>query len=414
VQYTRNPSAPKLELDDVDLDPNSSRYIADQIKISNALALNVDEYMDSIRMQRMLLREKNIMTDDEEEFEDGVIDYVVPEVSDYTYHSKLLKKLNGIKQYYYDSFFRFFSSDSDKKEKIDVRPKDTPSITRKPTTDEKRFKRFINKRIRGFIDQELIEVVSFDHYISCASLFLSIFDKYSVTEHVSGLFDDEQTALYRLSIVENLLSLADSQEKKSRVLFLFVKVVLSNKFYGETDSRNTYTISGKTRSILFSFDNSESVLFREELEKMVETIAQNDVFCSVSSAIGCFDELYGYLTLKRINKYIEREFGGEIKWGVVNSDPTVAKIVVITSQISKYINYTDSLSINMLRDYNKYKKRWNKIVLEVRVDAKYINNKAPDPLVCIVREYDYSKKVCKVNMKRKSGKSDPEKRIPIW
>ncbi len=417
VQYTRNPSMPKFELEDVILDPKSSRYIPDQIKISNALALNVDEYLSDIHTQRMLLREKNIMTDDEEEFDDGVIDYVIPEDADYIYHSKMLKKLNSIKQSYYDSFFRFFHEDREKRSEPRgnaKKPEDGERKKRKPTTDEKKFKRFINKRIKGFIDQELVDVVSFDHYIACSSMFLSIFDKYSVMEHVIGLFDDEITAMYRLAIAENLIVLAgNDSEKRSQVLYLLVKILLTNRFYIEADWKSAYSIAEKTRELISRLDPSETLSFREKMERTIEVASDSDVVCDVRQAKAYLDELYGYIPLNRINDIMAREFSDEIKWGVDASDKNVAKTVVVTSRIVKYINYTDSQTIKALRDYNKQKKRWNRIVLEARLSPEFIDRKAPDPLVNVIREYDFTRNICRVIMKRKSGKCDQEKRIQL-
>lgn len=110
VNSTRSPASPRVDIDDVTLDPDSSKYIADQMLISKALALNIDEYIDEVQTHRMMLREKNSITDDEEEYGDGIIDYVIPVDNDYVYHSKLFKKLDSIKQHYYDRFFRFLYS----------------------------------------------------------------------------------------------------------------------------------------------------------------------------------------------------------------------------------------------------------------------------------------------------------------
>lgn len=87
--------------------------------------------------------------------------------------------------------------------------------------------------------------------------------------------------------------------------------------------------------------------------------------------------------------------------------------IIVTRNIVKFINYEDSPSVKALREYNNHKNRWKKIILEAKLSPEFIDKKAPDPLVCVIREYDLTKRVCRVILKRLSGKQDPERRKPI-
>ncbi len=414
IQFTRTPSTPKRDLDDVDPDPNSSRYISDQIRISEALALNVDEYMSDIHTQRMLQRDSDSLIDDEEEFEDGVIDYIIPEDIDYIYHSKILKKLNGIKQFYYDRFFLLFSSHNKIENDTNNKQKVKSTNPRKPTTDEKRFKRFINKRIRGFIDQELVNVVSFDHYMACATIFLSIFEKYSVDDPVKGLFDDQQTAEHRLAIAENLVTLANKEQNHQKhVLFLIIKVLLTNRFFVNIDWDRAYSLSNRSRTLLLSFNSGQSSKIRRFVENKTLTIASDNLMCDEDSAVSYINDLYGFLPLERINAIMKREFNN-LECGVDNKDPNIARVVVITSNINKFVEYENSKTVNALKDYNRFNKKWNKIVLDVRLNKKQIGSSGNSKIIKVEHEYDFSRRTYKIISTYNNGRKVTKTPNQLW
>lgn len=411
ILYTRIPSASKHSLDDVTLDPDNDKYIKDQQRISEALALNLDSYMSDIYNSRRMQRNQDSLVDDEEEYDDGIIDFKVPEDKDYEFHKRQIKKLNSIKQHYYDRYFKLFLNHSHIINQP-TDPNNSPvSKKRKPTKAETDFKRFIRKRLNGFIDDELVKVVSFEHYIACTSMFFSFFDLYTIEKHVEGLFDDKETAEKRLSIVKNLVILANNDADKNEiVLFLFLKVLLINRFYVNASWDEYINLISQSKSILYSFENANKTSFRETAEELIALIAEDELHCDAVASKNLLDELYGYLPLKRINEIITHEFSKEIDVGVSDSVPRTAKIKVMAKSLAKYINYSDSRSIKALIDYNKHKKRWDKIILDVRLSPDFYNPKAPDPLVQIISEYDFTRKTRRVNYKHKSGSFDPEKR----
>lgn len=415
IQFTRTPSTPRRDLDDVDPDPNSSKYITDQIRISEALALNVDEYMSDIHTQRMLQRDSDSLIDDEEEFEDGVIDYIIPEDIDYIYHSKILKKLNGIKQFYYDRFFLLFASHNNKDDsETSNKHKIINSNPRKPTSDEKRFKRFINKRIRGFIDQELVDVVSFEHYIACATIFLSIFEKYSVDDPVKGLFDDEQTAEYRLAIAENLVKLANKEQNHQKhVLFLIIKVLLTNRFFVNIDWDRSYSLSNRTRTLLLSINSGQSSKARSFIEKKASLISSKELFCNEDTAITYINDLYGFLPLEKINSIMKHEFAN-LECGVDNTDPLIARVIVVTSNVNKRVNYENSKTINELKNYNRFNKKWNKIVLEFRLNKKTSSSSVNNMLVKVEHEYDFIRRTYKIISTYRNGSKTTKTPNQLW
>ena len=144
---------------------------------------------------------------------------------------------------------------------------------------------------------------------------------------------------HRLAIAENLISLADSEDRVEKVIFVFVRVLLANKFYVESDWKNEYEILNKSRELLFSFNEAESLQFRENVEKVMFVLAQNELFCDSRLSIEYLNELYGYLPLKQINTILEREFSMEIKWGVVNTDKDVARTIIVSSDKVYRCNY---------------------------------------------------------------------------
>ena len=177
-----------------------------------------------------------------------------------------------------------------------------------------------------------------------------------------GLFDDELTAMNRLTIVRNLLSLIkdDTDQHFVVVVYMATRAILVNRFGVISDVKGSSHINRVSKELIGEIESIKSC--RKYITKKAKVIAENELYVNVDYALDYIDELYGYLPLNIINEIMQSEFASEVYCKVDNNDPNVARIVVLTSDMKRFINYSPGRTIRELKKYNYVKCRWNKIV----------------------------------------------------
>lgn len=417
IQFTRNSEIRVDDLPDCGCEYENTNYIEDQIKICNALALTAEEYSLNKSVSNSIVRENNLFNEDEaEETADGediwgVIDYETPDV-DYVFFENRQKKLAGIKSYSANHFWSFAHGENNR-----TTGKASAAITgkrrsNKPTTEEKKFRRFIINRLKGFVELDFVDVVDYKHYIESAIVFLRIFEKYTIHERVNGLFDDYTIANYRLKIVENILLVyrPDCTESFDEIIDLSLNCFLMNKFYVNTNSTTQHELFCKEQELLKEISRIKNV--RKESNMIAALIATN-INVDPSAASSFVDDLFGYIPIDRINDLMHKEFSSVI----VKVDESRGDEVTITlkvESIRNYIAYRDSRTIKRLIEYNAVKKRWKSINLNVYLIDTCIDKKAPDPLVEVKYAYAVDRKRFTCIKKWKSGKTEPDNNYKMF
>ena len=415
----------KDPLDSVDL-ASDDRYEEDRRIIVESLALNVGEFTETQYKLSQLRIDESVRAgeDDNDNYpEDGVIEYTIPP-ADYIREIKRYEKLSRILDHNFVLFCKLPSSgesalkNHDSSNEPDAQENTFQKVVqRKPTSSEKQFKQFVNRRIRGFIDLSFVEIVDYEHYIKCATVFLNIFEKYAVSEHVVGLFDDYATAMNRVQILWNLVFLIeDNAEYEEETFVLAIRIVLENRFFSEMSPTEKVGIEQKEREILTELTSRTQK--REDANKRAWILALEVLKMNPKIANDYVNEIYGYMPIKYINQLIVEEFSGAIVSGDKEKNP---KVVVKVNTMKNKSNVS-SKSIRELIKYNRQYNRWDTITLRFELLPEYIDARYPDPMVAIEYCYHlrkdsvythYSSEKCYLTRYYKSGKkTDPESYTP--
>ena len=139
-------------------------------------------------------------------------------------------------------------------------------------------------------------------------------------------------------------------------------------------------------------------------------IAENELFVNVDYALDYIDELYGYLPLERINEIMWMEFENEVYCKVDDNDSDIARTIVLTLDMKRYINYTPGRMIRELLKYNSSKKRWSKIILDVQLDKRGYKYSQSEQLIAVTYEFATDSHTYTRVLKRKSGKIERDHR----
>ena len=428
--FTRQGTFPKYNLDNVTYDPNNGKYAEIVREIIKALALTPDEYMNYENMQRLSSVRESINNEDDEfvdkdyeDDEDGVIDYDIP-ILEYDYQEKLVKKINEIKTYNYNSFFRYlYGADSGifgksevihKNETTNVRENNTRS--RRPTSEEKSLKNFLNRRIKGFVSEDYVNAVSFEHFISSSAFLFIVFENFSITNRIVGLFNDGQTAFNRLAIVERLIELLPDSDKKKKdeVIYLTARVILTNKYYVEVNTKTENEIKVQTIKLLKRFE--AKVGFRERISEMAVIIAEKEFYLNANNVISYIDdEIYGCLPINRIIGIAQTEFKNKFTQITIPSNAPVVSLEVVTDDLSRFYSYDYACSqtLKELYRYARCQGRSGKVAIVFSLSEEKLDYENLKQVISITYEYDSAWHYIRIIDETMDG-SKKQHREDIW
>ena len=307
-------------LDGVDIDSSGDKFAGDYTKIINAMnscAADVEENIKRVAMRNVLQQEIEgtdvIQSDEGDEF---IVEDTIPDEERFEYRrfdevDRLRKRFLQRFIFGKSSIFRLPGVDRDtSKNKADNEHDAENPQRRKATTAEKRFERFVKRRIKEVFNPSYLSLISVEHYIGIMEVVFEIFKKYNIDDPVEGIFDTSYIINTRIAFYKQLLTkeLKDTENlndlEKTVITNCFATIVENQIIDGSIDTENA------NRSFLEMIENKYQL--RDTYGKYITNAMDRGETAVVQRGYerSCelIDALYGYKSQKQLYSFIMKYY----------------------------------------------------------------------------------------------------------
>ena len=395
--------------------PDSAKYIQDRKNVLLATSLCFEDLLEE---QRLLLRiEKSINPmDDEDVYEgEGIVSYEVPSISRAdVIRYKDLQAISHIRQTYFSKLNEQSTKALSKFSAIKKVPKEHevhPAAVnrREPTTEEEKFSRFVKRQIKGMLEEKFVENSSLEHYLFATSVFLDIFDKYTIGECVENVFDSDYLLTAKTNLLLNVITKyhEDSAEINSEyIIEQTIQSILSNNF-AEHFSYDTDEVNAINKTLIIALDQAFNI--RESFQQYLLAVLLNVATYSgstinASAAERYVDSLFGFLPYSEIERQILLRLDPS---AIMERTQEEFQVTFSSNSITQHKDACTQLIMEIERYCNYYSVPVKKIAIKI-CNTSSDMNKYQDPLVYI--EYQKDMKTSRLNQIgcRESGKKEIE------
>ena len=339
-------------------------------KILQAELSCIEDLDEEERIKRAVTTPSDIALNDEAESneeEDVVVFVDAPDEDIASYQQfQVLEHIRGrIKTRYLNdmSIPSFYRNRGKKHQTWNTDDGDSVSYRRTATTEEKRFERFVKRRVRCYLIDEgkpdqrkrqFIDRLSFDHYFGIAAIFFEIFEKRRFGgELIDDLFIDEYVIPTQIELLTIVIEKSDpTSDNAESVIEFALTTILRNHVLIEnlTSPDNKSKLEMKNRSVLIKLE--EKYMVRDNYNKCLLWL-ENGAFTIESQekyheAKNYIESLYGYKSIDQIRNYLTEQYG---KSSSIVINKTAAKITIFTNQPDNQISKPDE---TLMREISKY------------------------------------------------------------
>ncbi len=352
-------------LEDVDIDSCGDKFAEDYTKLieaMNSCAADFEENSKMIAMRNILQQE--IEGEDvtiSEEGEDFIVEDTISDEARFEYRRfDAIDRFRHqfIKRFLFGQSSVFFShriKDTIKTNDLDNDAENENKKPRKATTAEKRFERFVKRRVKEIFNPAYISIIRVDHYIGIMEVIFEIFRKYNNDDPVEDIFDTKYVIETRIKFYEHLLS---KDLKNTKDLPNLEEIVLTNCFAAIIENRaidDTEETESINRAFL-SLIEKKYHLRDDYKEYIVKAIERNDsAVVKKGYDISCdyIDMLYGYKSNNQLFDFISKIYNG----AQVEINGKMLKVVVTVPDI----NIHGVPNKDVLAEINKYSDKYGTI-----------------------------------------------------
>lgn len=345
-------------LEDVDIDSSGDKFAEDYTKLieaMNSCAADFEENSKKIAMRNILQQE--IEGDDvieSAEGEDFIVEDTISDEARFEYRrfdaiDRFRRQF--LRRFLFGQTSVFFSprikNDSTKKES-DKTTETEQKKPRKATTAEKRFERFVKRRVKEIFNPAYINIISVEHYVGIMEVVFEIFRKYNNDDPVEDIFDIDYVIDTRIEFYEHLLS---KDLKDTESLPNLEETVLTNCFAAIIENRaidDSEETEYVNRSFLTLLEKKYQLRddYKEYINKAIERNDAAVVQKGYDISCDYIDMLYGYKSNNQLSEYITKVYKGarvEINGKILKIEVTVPDINIhgvpnkdVLAEIVKY------------------------------------------------------------------------------
>ena len=308
-------------LDSFDINAEGDKYLQDRINIINA---DNEYYREVAERNKQMAYYNQTQRDDDDDLseeESFIVEVDIPEDYNFTYRKH--QKVESIRSMYLDRLYRrysFLSKRSGGEAKPDTpvdKPEpgdeDVPAKKRAPSSDEKRFYRFLKSRIKGLTGpkskevQEEIDKIEPMPLLSRVQIYIEPFSKYRYVDLFDSSFAVEsRVELFRLLLTKDF-STVDKENIEYIVLLECYKALAENYFLitSEKDLGLKDKLNDLNRELLSAMDKKYKI--RTDYAKHVSDLMRSEdpALKQVYEEVLCkyIEELFGYKNLELLEEY---------------------------------------------------------------------------------------------------------------
>ncbi len=345
-------------LDDVDIDSSGDKFAEDYTKLIDAMnscAADIEETIRNNAMRKILQQE--IEGDDTPESEDGddfVIEDTLSDVDRFEY-----RRFDAVDRFRKQFLKRFLFGQSSifpvsrngnnaHKKSSGTDDDSEEKKPRKATTAEKRFERFVKRRIRDLFNPAYLEIISVEHFIGIMEVVFEIFKKYSNTDPVEDIFETDYVISTRIEFYKHLLN-KDLQDTDN--LSNLEETVITNCFTTIIENwevGNTEQTEYANRAFLNLIEKKYQLRdsFGDYIYKALERNEVAVLKVGYKKSCDYIDMLYGYKSINLLVEAISKKYQDsdvEIKDNALKIEARVTNINLygipdkdVLAEISRY------------------------------------------------------------------------------
>lgn len=342
-----------------ELESETDKYLQDRVNLFNAEQscwedINNAAKAEVFYTQSRLVEEDRADVDDD----DYYVQYQIPE--EYNPTLKTYNELTRIRQLFISRTMGFyapvFTSQARRiTEGTDLVVEDEITYeTRKPTSEEKSFERFIKRKIKALtqVDNKNIDNIKPMHLLGLVLEYLEVFDKY---KHVE-LFEPLYVVETRLKLIQLLMKkdFSEETEETRYVILLETYKALVNNYYlsmrePKINEKEKYNIVNKDIVDLMNKSYGIRTTFRGHIEDLLKSEERVLKAAYVSEITKYIEGLFGYMDYDSLIAFISKRYNCE----EIRFDGTSVTITALTDVLRKpYL--PDSEVLKEIKRYSRY------------------------------------------------------------
>lgn len=352
ISAARKESSYKNNLENFDIDSDGDKFIEDRMNVLRAELMCVDEVNDYNKMKAILNQQK-IMDEDSSEFDND--DFIVDTELNYQYSNayKSYSYVERIRGMFLQRFLNpaSFRLDTQKEEEGENDKEQEGVEVNKPprraTSEEKRFEYFVKSRVKGILNPDYLEKISFEHYLGLILVIIEIFNKYNTIENVVDIFKTDYIVETKIKFVNHLLSLKlENQEKRQEyeehiIVWAFSIILENHKFIkAQYDGEDEYNMELKNKHLFKTLEDRFKL--RDNIQWLVKKAYDPKYNLDyrivneygVERAVKYLDGLYGFKNNDKLYDYIKVRYGQET--GITTEKNNMC-IDIISENIKDYL-----------------------------------------------------------------------------
>ena len=309
-------------LDDVEIDSTGDKFAEDYTKLIEAFescAADLEDNQKTRAMEIAIQQEQEESYDGDSESE---VDFIVEDdfVDAPGFEHRRFEVIDRFRRQFLRRFLcgqsSLFFTHHSKHEVLDNDQEDTNEEKtikpRKATTAEKRFERFVKRRINAILNPTYVSLITVEHYIGIMEVVFEIFRKYNHDDPVEDIFDTYYVIDTRLEFYMNLLTkdLKDTENLNNleeTVISNCLAVIIENREIDDSDE--TYMAN---RSFLILLEKRFSLRddYRFYIQKSIDRDDAAVIRMGYDNSCDYIDMLYGYKSNKQLLDEISKLYKG--------------------------------------------------------------------------------------------------------
>jgi len=394
-------------LGDFKLDSDGERFREDRINLLKAEMTCLQEIQEYKKKQAHFNQIKLEQEGDDPEKEDYIIDIQIPDEyrEDYRKYTAVSKVRGLFLRHFIIRNTGFLDRQTEQEPGRETEEASTKIIlthgSRKATTEEKRFERFVKGKVRGMLNDRYVEIIELEHYIGLLDVVLDIFKKYHEDEKIEDIFPSEYVVNTRtLFLIKALGKDASVSNELSKALMMQCFRTLFDNYIErvqepESDRQREYdTIN---RKLLLTLDQKFHI--RSGYGEYVAPLFEHDTSIDLSLIkmfMAYIDNLFGYKSFEMLSVFI----AGIYKNAEVSISGKTLNILATSTDMFR----DGKPNTNVLREIDKFSRNDTPVTtVNIQIDSVAPNPQNKNVIVQNIHRIDLIYRRWTLMQVRKNG-----------
>ena len=372
----------RYSLEAFEYESEGDKYIQDRINLMNAETMCLPEIREHNKKIAYMNQMKCEQEDNDTGDDDFIVDVEILEEYNRTYRRlNTINRIRGVffKQLVNNSLSLFSNRGSEVKTTDEE--KESHRYNRKPTTEEKRFERFVKNRVKGLTNKDYIDIITTEHYLGIVAVIVDIFEKYCNVD----IFDADYVVETKTDLFTAILSKEASDEgnqEAENILLRDCFYILMDNYIStyRTDSMEQKEhLNSINKRLLMAMEKRFSIRsnYRKILVSISDAIPGDLRTYSQNSLFNYLEDLFGYKNYDLLVEYIGTMYDdAEVK----KNDDTI-KILGKADDMKKELKPNASL----LKEIGNY----SRVVSPIKTAIIRIKSKPTDSVDNKIKEIEH-------------------------